>query len=263
MDDLVDGTPVGKTAESTVVDEEVGVELAGTDAGFIDFFAGVVGVDGKEFEAALGTEFDSFIQQTAFAGCPQDECVSFRLYFLEGCYGEGEFLADLGILVFDDGAVEIYCYQHCATVCSFGVFRTSMRSHLSVQVATMMTPATSTTTLLSRAPLTLMNVPSRPSNWPPWTRTLTPLLRLISSGLKKRRPSLRVLVTFIKLSICPSETTTMRFFPSPVGMKMLRRDSYCSLRLCIVGRSVRTKMRSLTTGTNFFILRPRLSRAIT
>ena len=90
MDDLVDGTPVGKTAESTVVDEEVGVELAGTDAGFIDFFAGVVGVDGKEFEAALGTEFDSFIQQTAFAGCPQDECVSFRLYFLEGCYGEGD-----------------------------------------------------------------------------------------------------------------------------------------------------------------------------
>ena len=39
MDYLVDGAPVGEAAYGAVVDEEVGVELAGADAGFVDFFS--------------------------------------------------------------------------------------------------------------------------------------------------------------------------------------------------------------------------------
>ena len=214
VDDFVDGAPVWEASDGAVVDEEVGVELAGADAGFVDFFAGVVAVDGKEFESAFFAEVNSFLEEAAFTGCPQDECVSFRLYLFEGCYGEGEFLADVWITVLYDGTVKIDCDDHSVVCC----WSTSTRSHLRVQVATTITPEMSTTTRLSRAPLTLMNVPSRPLNWPPWMRTLVPLLRLISSGLKKRMPSLADPLILMKLSMSLSGTTTICFLPSPVGM---------------------------------------------
>ena len=215
VDDLTDGAPVGEAADGAVVDEEVGVELAGADAGLVDFLAGVVAVDGEELQAALFAEVDGFLQEPAFTGGPEDEGVSFRLYLLEGCYGEGEFLADVRVTMLDDGAVEVYCNDHSVVS---GSLSTSTRSHLRVQVATTMTPAMSTTTRLSRAPLTLMNVPSRPLNWPPWMRTRVPLVRLISSGLKKRMPSAAADVTLMKFSIWLSGTTTICFFPSSVGM---------------------------------------------
>ena len=215
MDYLVDGAPVGEAAYGAVVDEEVGVELAGADAGFVDFFSRVVAVDGEEFKAAFFAEVNGFLQELAFAGGPEDEPVAFFLKFFKRCYGEGKFLADVGITVLYDGTVEIYCYEH---YCSCVGVNTSMRSHFNAQVATTITPESSTTTRFSRAPLTLTNVPSRPSNWPPWMRTLTPLARLTSSGVKKRRPSLSVDVTFMKLSICASEIMTIRFLPSSVGM---------------------------------------------
>lgn len=79
MDNFVDGAPVGEAAYGAVVDEEVGVELAGTDAVLVDFLAGVVAVDGEEFEAALFAEVYGFLEESAFTGSPQDERVSFRL----------------------------------------------------------------------------------------------------------------------------------------------------------------------------------------
>ena len=79
VDDFVDGAPVGEAAYGAVVDEEFGVELAGTDAGCINFLAGVVGVDGKEFEPTLGAEVDRFLQEVAFTGGPEDEAVAFGL----------------------------------------------------------------------------------------------------------------------------------------------------------------------------------------
>ena len=81
VDDFVDGSPVGKAAYGAVVDEEVGVELAGTDAGFVDFFAGVVAVDGEEFNSAFAAEVYGFLEELAFAGSPEDEPVSVFLKF--------------------------------------------------------------------------------------------------------------------------------------------------------------------------------------
>lgn len=78
-DHFVDGTPVGEAADGAVVDEEVGVELAGVDGRCIDFFAGVVGVDGEEFEASLGAEVYGFLQEVAFTGGPEDETMAFGL----------------------------------------------------------------------------------------------------------------------------------------------------------------------------------------
>ena len=70
VDYLVDGAPVGEAAYGAVVDEEVGVELAGTDAGFVDFFSRVVAVDGEEFKAAFFAEVNGFLQKLAFARGP-------------------------------------------------------------------------------------------------------------------------------------------------------------------------------------------------
>ena len=88
------------------------MELAGTDAGFVNFLAGVVAVDGEEFESAFFAEVDGFLQELAFAGSPEDEPVAVFLKFSECCCGEGKFLADVGITVLNDGTVEIYCYEH-------------------------------------------------------------------------------------------------------------------------------------------------------
>ena len=83
MDNLVDGAPVGEAAYGAVVDEEVGVELAGTDAGCINFLAGVIGIDGEEFEPPLGTEVNRLLQEVAFTGGPEDEAVAFGLNAFE------------------------------------------------------------------------------------------------------------------------------------------------------------------------------------
>lgn len=62
VDDFVDGTPVREASDGTVINEEVGVKLTGADAGFVDFFARVVAVDGKEFEATLFTKIYGILQ---------------------------------------------------------------------------------------------------------------------------------------------------------------------------------------------------------
>lgn len=80
-DYFVDGAPFGEAAYGAVVDEEVGVELAGTDAGFVDFFARVVAVDGEEFNSAFAAEVYGFLEELAFAGSPEDEPVSVFLKF--------------------------------------------------------------------------------------------------------------------------------------------------------------------------------------
>ena len=215
MNHLIDGTPVREAADGAVVDEEVGVELAGADAVLVDFLAWVVAVDGEEFEATFFTEVYGFLQEPAFAGGPEDEGVAFHLQLFKGWDGERDFLADVRITMFDDSTVEVYCDDH---IVGFRSVNTSTRSHFRVQVATTMTPLMSTTTRLSRAPLTFTNVPSRPLNWPPWIRTLVPLVRLISSGLKKRIPSAAEPETLMKLSMSASRTTTGCFLPSSVGI---------------------------------------------
>lgn len=77
VDHLVDGAPFGETADVAVVDEEVGVELACTDCCIIHLFAGIVAVDGKEFESPPGAKVNGFLQKLAFAGGPEDEAVAF------------------------------------------------------------------------------------------------------------------------------------------------------------------------------------------
>lgn len=81
MNHFIDGAPAGEASDGTVVDEEVGVEFARTNAGFVDFLAGVVRIDGEEFESAFFAEVYGFLQEPAFTGSPEDESVSFFLKF--------------------------------------------------------------------------------------------------------------------------------------------------------------------------------------
>lgn len=121
MNHLVDGTPVREATEGAVVDEEIGVELAGADAVLVDFLAGIVAVDGEEFQATFLAEVNGFLQEPAFTGGPEDEGVAFHLQLFKGWDGEGEFLADVRIAMFDDGAVEVYCDDHLV-VCWVGQY---------------------------------------------------------------------------------------------------------------------------------------------
>ena len=117
VDHLVDGAPVGEATEVAVVDEEVGAGLAaGIGAGLGVVLIGVVGVNGIEFEAALAAELDGLVKEFALADGPKDELVAFGLQFLEGCNGKGYLLAYLRILVFYNGSVKIYCYEHMGSI---------------------------------------------------------------------------------------------------------------------------------------------------
>ena len=115
-DDFADGTPVRETADRAVVDEEVCVELACSDAGGIYFLARIVAVDSEELDAALLAEVYGILQELAFAGCPENECVSFGLQLFKGLYGERDFLADLWVTVLDDCSVEVYCDYHSCRI---------------------------------------------------------------------------------------------------------------------------------------------------
>ena len=78
-DYLADDAPLREAADRAVVDEEVSVELAGTDAGSVHLFAGIVAVDCEELDTALLAEVEGILQELALTGCPEYDCVSFGL----------------------------------------------------------------------------------------------------------------------------------------------------------------------------------------
>ena len=109
---LVDGAPVGQAAGIAVVDKEVCIDFAAVGRRVARGLAGVVAVDGIEFEAALAAVLDGFVEEFTFAHAPEDEQVAFGLQFFQRCDGEGDFLAYVGVFVLDDGSVEVYGDGH-------------------------------------------------------------------------------------------------------------------------------------------------------
>ena len=105
-----------------------------------------------------------------------------------------------------------------------------------------------TTTRRSRTPSVLMNIPSTPSNMPPWIRTLVPFRMSISSGLKYVRLSSGRDATLMKLVIWSSGT--MRYSPPELVFRM----TYCRKLLSFLNRMsclllARTNTRLGMTGT--------------
>ena len=79
MNHLVDDTPVGKTAEVSVINEKVGSELSRLLNNFICIVADLrmIRVDGVKLNPAGGTPFDSLFEKIAFANRPEDELMAF------------------------------------------------------------------------------------------------------------------------------------------------------------------------------------------
>ena len=112
LDHPIDGAPVGQASEVAVVDEQIGLGFAGEMGVVIGGLLGVVAVDGVELQAALAAPLDGVVQELALPDGPQDEEVAVLAQHLQGVDGEGELLADGGVLMGDDGAVEVDCDNH-------------------------------------------------------------------------------------------------------------------------------------------------------
>ena len=111
-DHAVDGAPVGESTDVTVVDEEVGLQLAGEVGIVVSGLLGVVAVGSVEFYTALTTPVNGGLQELALTTGPEDEAMAVLDEHLEGLGGEGALLTDLRVAVLDDRPVKIYCYNH-------------------------------------------------------------------------------------------------------------------------------------------------------
>ena len=112
LDQLVDYAPVREAAHLAIVDEEVRFELAAADVRAVHLLVGVVAVHGEKLHAALTAKLDRLVQELSFAHRPKNQAVSVALEHLQRGRGEGNLLADRGVFVFDNRAVEINCDGH-------------------------------------------------------------------------------------------------------------------------------------------------------
>ena len=71
-DHAVDGAPVGESTDVTVVDKEVGLQLAGEVGIVVSGLLGVVAVGSVEFYTALTTPVNGGLQEFALATGPED-----------------------------------------------------------------------------------------------------------------------------------------------------------------------------------------------
>jgi len=113
LDHPIDGAPVGQATEVAVVDEHIDLELAGELGVVIGGLLGIIAIDGIELQATLAAPLDGFVQERPLTDGPQDQEVAVLAEQLQGVDGEGDLLADSGILMGDDGAVEVDCDGHC------------------------------------------------------------------------------------------------------------------------------------------------------
>ena len=111
-DHAVDGAPVGESADVTVVDEEVGLQLAGEVGIVVCGLLGVVAVGCVELYAALAAPLEGLVEKLALATGPEDEAMAILDEHLEGLGGEGTLLTDLRVFILDDRSVEINCNDH-------------------------------------------------------------------------------------------------------------------------------------------------------
>ena len=70
---LIDGAPVRKAAKAAIVDEEVGLELAGEAGIIVGGLFRIVAIDGIELEVALAAPLDGIVEKLTLTTGPQNE----------------------------------------------------------------------------------------------------------------------------------------------------------------------------------------------
>ena len=116
MDHLVNGSPIGQASQITVVNPQIGLELAGEPLVVFLFLFGIVAIDGIEFQSSAPAKLHGIVQVLSFSIGPQNQAMAFFRQFAEGVYGKGELLPDGGVPVLYNGSIKIDCYYH---QCSF------------------------------------------------------------------------------------------------------------------------------------------------
>ena len=69
-------------------------------------------VDGVELDASLPAPFHSIFEELPLANGPKDEFVTVFDEHPECLSGERQFLANIGITMFDDSTIKVNCYGH-------------------------------------------------------------------------------------------------------------------------------------------------------
>jgi len=111
---LINLPPTWKTAEVAVVDEEVCVDFPAYIGGVRGFFW-VGTVYGIRRDTVVLHELYGVLKFGAVAVGPKNEAVAVVLEHLEGFYRERLGFTYPRVFVFDNGAVEIYCYEEALT----------------------------------------------------------------------------------------------------------------------------------------------------
>ena len=109
---LVDGSPIGQSADVAVVDPDIGFQFSAEASVLAFHFLWEVFVDGVEFDASLPAPFHSIFEELPLANGPKDEFVTVFDEHPECLSGERQFLANIGITMFDDSTIKVNCYGH-------------------------------------------------------------------------------------------------------------------------------------------------------
>ena len=107
----INDTPIGQAAQIPVVDEQVGLELAGKSAVGVLLF-GIVAIHRIKLQPATPAKLYSLVKQPALADSPQDKLMPFPGQQLQRIHGKRYLPTDSRITVFNNSAVEIYCDYH-------------------------------------------------------------------------------------------------------------------------------------------------------
>lgn len=119
-DNLVDLSPVWQSTYAAVVYEVIGFQLAAVVVVFLFLLLGIIAVDCIELHATLTTPVYGVLQEFTFSHAPQDDTMVVAYQHTKRFRGKRKFFAYVGILVGDDGAVEVYCY-YCHGLFLYGV----------------------------------------------------------------------------------------------------------------------------------------------
>ena len=111
-DHLVDGAPVGEASKVTVIDENIGLELAGEVLIVTGILLGIVTIHRPELNASLPTPLDGIFQQLTLSDTPEDQLVAIANEHLQRLDGKGFLLANSGVTMLYDRSVKIYCNYH-------------------------------------------------------------------------------------------------------------------------------------------------------
>lgn len=106
---LIDGAPIGKTAQVAIIDKHIDLKLARKVGIVIGSLLRVVAIDGIELQSTLAAPLYSLIEKLSLAYRPQNDAMTILAKHLQGIDGKGYLLAYLWVLMGYNSTVEIYC----------------------------------------------------------------------------------------------------------------------------------------------------------